>query len=148
MFSRHRKTIALIPILLAALAAGGALARPAPMSAADHAVALAFIEETNTAMMAAETALESGSAGDDAAARRDELGTRLETLRRMMTEAAQRDRIGAKGSVITPERERARDVIARGGAMEERLQDLWTLWSQRARGDASGCMGAEGYRPC
>lgn len=127
--------------------AGSAGARPAPMSAADHAAALAFIGETETAMAEAEAALASGDT-DGAATRRDDLGARLATLRRLMTEAAQRDRIGAKGSVVTPERERARDVIARAGAMEERLQDLWTIWSQRARGDASGCMGAEGYRPC
>lgn len=126
---------------------GSAGARPAPMSAADHAAALAFIGETETAMAEAEAALASGDT-DGAATRRDDLSARLATLRRMMTEAAQRDRIGAKGSVVTPERERARDTIARAGAMEERLQDLWTIWSQRARGDASGCMGAEGYRPC
>jgi hypothetical protein len=131
----------------AAPAPGSASARPAPMNAADHAGALAFIEETKAAMAEAEAALESGDMGR-AAARRDDLGTRLATLRRLMTEAAQRDRIGAKGSVVTPERERARDVIARAGAMEERLQDLWTIWSQRARGDASGCMGAEGYKRC
>ncbi|MBX3504756.1 MAG: hypothetical protein KF895_04705 [Parvibaculum sp.] len=131
--------------------AGSAGARPAPMSAADHAAALAFIGETQTAMAEAEAALESGNSGE-AAARRDDLGARLATVRRMMTEAAQRDRIGAKGNPktgnVTPERERARDTIARAGAMEERLQDLWTIWSQRARGDASGCMSAEGYRPC
>lgn len=135
----------------AAPAPGSASARTAPMSAADHAGALAFIEETRAAMAEAEAALESGDMGG-AAARRDDLGTRLGTLRRLMTDAAQRDRIGAKGNPktgnVTPERERARDVIARAGAMEERLQDLWTIWSQRARGDASGCLGAEGYRRC
>lgn len=128
--------------------AGSAGARPAPMSAADHAAALAFIGETEAAMAEAEASLEAPAAREDAATRRDDLHARLATLRRMMTEAAQRDRIGAKGSVVTPERERARNTIARAGAMEERLQDLWTIWSQRARGDASGCMGAEGYRPC
>ncbi|MFN4354292.1 hypothetical protein [Parvibaculum sp.] len=155
MFFGLRKAICIVLILLASgawLTADGALARPAPMSAEDHAAALAFIEETGAAMKDAETALDSEESNAEAAARRDDLGTRLETLRRMMTDAAQRDRIGAKGGAknrnVTPERTRARDVIARGGAMEERLQDLWTLWSQRARGDASGCLGAAGYRPC
>lgn len=155
MFPRLRKAGFLLPVLFAIgamLSADGAAARPAPMSAEDHAAALTFIEETAESMAAAEAALDGAGGLEGAAAIRDELGTRLETLRRLMTSAAQRDRIGAKGSPkngnVTPERERARDVIARGGAMEERLQDLWTLWSQRARGDASGCMTAEGYRPC
>lgn len=50
-----------------------------------------------------------------------------------MTAAAQRDRIGAKRK-IAPERQRARDTIAKAGAIEDPLQDLWTVWSQRARG--------------
>lgn len=149
-----------VPFLLAAgLLAIGAVtlpgsagARPAPMSAEDHAAALAFFEETADRMAAAEAALDGAGALSGAAAMRDDLGHRLQTLRRLMTDAAQRDRIGAKGNAknghLAPERERARDVIARGGAMEERLQDLWTLWSQRARGEASGCLGPAGYRPC
>lgn len=155
MFFGLRQAIFLIPVLLATgamLCADAASARPAPMSAEDHAAALAFIGETAEAMAAAEAALDGAGAPDGATAIRDDLGARLDMIRRLMTEAAQRDRIGAKGSPkngnVTPERGRARDVIARGGAMEERLQDLWTLWSQRARGDASGCLGPAGYRPC
>lgn len=139
-------------LLAAGLSVGGAAARPAPMSAEDHAAALAFIEETAGVMAEAEASLDSAVADGQAAATRDALGARLETLRRMMTEAAQRDRIGAKGSPkngnVAPERARARDVIARAGAMEERLQDLWTIWSQRARGDFSGCLGPRGYVSC
>ncbi|MEW6091642.1 hypothetical protein [Parvibaculum sp.] len=151
MFFRLLMSIFLIPAILAT-GPGTGSARPAPMSAADHAGALAFIEETAGAMAEAEAALESLAAAGDAAAWRDGLGARLETLRRLMTEAAQRDRIGAKASAkngnVAPERERAREVIARAGNMEERLQDLWTLWAQRARGDFSGCLAPQGYRPC
>ena len=140
-------------LLALALAAGAATAaKAAAMSEVEYETALAFIGGTETVMAEAEAALEDSHAGEAAAVRRDELASRAGTLRRMMTEAARQDRIGAranpKNGNVAPERARARDVIARAGAIEERLQDLWTVWSQRARGDFSGCIGAEGYRPC
>lgn len=137
-------------LLSLAPAAGAATA--AAMSEVEHETALAFIGGTEAVMAEAQAALADSRTGEAAAARRDELASRAGTLRRMMTEAAQQDRIGAranpKNGNVAPARARARDVIARAGAIEERLQDLWTVWSQRARGDFSGCIGAEGYRPC
>ncbi|PKQ08280.1 MAG: hypothetical protein CVT72_00105 [Alphaproteobacteria bacterium HGW-Alphaproteobacteria-11] len=111
------------------------------MSEGEYREALTFIDGTRAAMADAEAALGAEepheAARRGAAARRDDLGQRLDMLRRLMTAAAQRDRIGAKGSVLTPERARARDVIARAGAIEDPLQDLWTAWSQRARGETA-----------
>jgi hypothetical protein len=87
-------------------------------------------------MAEAEAALGQDAAREAAAARRDDLAQRLDMLRRLMTAAAQRDRIGAKGTGkgngVTPERQRARNVIQRAGEIEDPLQDLWTAWSQRA----------------
>lgn len=103
------------------------------MSEGEYREALAFIDGTRAAMADAEAALGEEVSREAAKTRRDDLGQRLDMLRRLMTAAAQRDRIGAKGSVLTPERARARDVIARAGAIEDPLQDLWTAWSQRAR---------------
>lgn len=105
------------------------------MSAADHEAAMSELTETEAAMAAAEAALDDEATREAAAARRDELAARLDRLRALMVEAAKRDRIGAKGSVVTPERERARAIVAEAGALEDRLQDLWVLWSMRARGE-------------
>ena len=120
------------------------------MSEGEYEEALAFIEGTKAVLAEAEAALGREVArprvapearprtGSDAEARRDDLAQRLDMLRRLMTAAAQRDRIGArgtgKGNAVTPERQRARDVIQRAGEIEDRLQDLWTAWSRRARG--------------
>ena len=108
------------------------------MTEGEHREALAFIEGTKAVMAEAEAALGGEVSPGEAEARRDDLGLRLDMLRRLMTAAAQRDRIGAKGRPknggVTPERERARDVIARAGEIEDPLQDLWTAWSQRTRG--------------
>lgn len=103
------------------------------MSEGEYEEALAFIEGTKAVMAEAEAALGSEVSRPEAEARRDDLAQRLDMLRRLMTAAAQRDRIGARG-LVTPERQRARDVIQRAGEIEDRLQDLWTAWSQRARG--------------
>jgi hypothetical protein len=103
------------------------------MSEGEYREALAFIEGTKSVMAEAEAALGEEVARGAAEARRDDLGLRLDMLRRLMTAAAQRDRIGARG-LVTPERERARDVIERAGAIEDPLQDLWTAWSRKARG--------------
>ena len=104
------------------------------MSEGEYEEALAFIEGTKAVMAEAEAALGSEVSRPEAEARRDDLAQRLDMLRRLMTAAAQRDRIGARG-LVTPERKRARDVIQRAGEIEDRLQDLWTAWSQRARGE-------------
>ena len=108
------------------------------MSEGEYREALAFIEGTRAAMADAEAALGEEVSREAAKTRRDDLGQRLDMLRRLMTAAAQRDRIGArgtgKGNAVTPERQRARDVIQRAGEIEDRLQDLWTAWSRRARG--------------
>lgn len=119
----------------------GAAASGLVMSEGEYGEALAFIADTKAAMAEARAALEgdvSRQGGQkDAEARKKDLGQRLEMLRRLMSAAAQRDRIGARGGargLVTPERKRARDVIAKSGALEDRLQDLWTAWSQRARG--------------
>jgi len=103
------------------------------MSTGEYEEALAFIEDTKAVMAEAEAALGSEVSRRDAEAQRDDLDLRLDMLRRLMTAAAQRDRIGAK-DMVTPERERARDVIGRAGAIEDPLQDLWAAWSRRARG--------------
>lgn len=108
------------------------------MSEGEYEEALAFIAGTKAVMAEAEAALGSEDAAREAAAaRRDDLAQRLDMLRRLMTAAAQRDRIGArgagKGNSVTPERQRARNVIQRAGEIEDPLQDLWTAWSQRAR---------------
>ena len=106
------------------------------MSEGEYEEALAFIAGTKAVMAEAEAALGQDAAREAAAARRDDLAQRLDMLRRLMTAAAQRDRIGAKGTGkgngVTPERQRARNVIQRAGEIEDPLQDLWTAWSQRA----------------
>ncbi|MBX3489355.1 hypothetical protein [Parvibaculum sp.] len=115
------------------------------MSAGEYREALAFIDGTRAAMTDAEATLGAEApreaARREAAARRDDLGQRLDMLRRLMTAAAQRDRIGARGNpkngFVSPERARARDVIARAGAIEDPLQDLWTAWSLRAKGETA-----------
>lgn len=107
------------------------------MTEGEYKEALAFIEGTKAVMGDAEAALAGEPSREDAAARKADLGQRLDMLRRLMTAAVQRDRIGAggpKNNRVTPERERARDVIARAGAIEDPLQDLWTAWSRKARG--------------
>ncbi|MEQ9145463.1 MAG: hypothetical protein RLO08_14010, partial [Parvibaculaceae bacterium] len=90
-------------------------------------------EGTKAVMAEAADALEKEVSRRAAEAQRDDLSQRLDMLRRLMTAAAQRDRIGAT-DMVTPERERARDVIGRAGAIEDPLQDLWTAWSRKARG--------------
>lgn len=115
------------------ISSGAAAARV--MSAADHAAAMTDLAETEAAMTAAEAALGEAATRHAAAARRDDLAARLDRLRAMMVDAAKRDRIGARGSVVTPERERARGIVAEAGALEDRLQDLWVMWSMRARGE-------------
>ena len=109
------------------------------MSEGEYEQALAFIEGTKAVMAEAEAALGSEASRPEAEARRNDLAQRLDMLRRLMIAAAQRDRIGArgtgKGNGVTPQRQRARDVIQRAGEIEDRLQDLWTAWSQRARGE-------------
>ncbi|ABS63301.1 hypothetical protein Plav_1682 [Parvibaculum lavamentivorans DS-1] len=136
---RRARRLFLVPALLACAlgissgATTGAEARA--MSAADHEAAMSELTETEAAMAAAEAALDDEATREAAAARRDELAARLDRLRALMVEAAKRDRIGAKGSVVTPERERARAIVAEAGALEDRLQDLWVLWSMRARGE-------------
>ena len=117
--------------------AGIARAGERVMSEGEYEEALAFIEGTKAVMAEAEAALGSEDAAREAAAaRRDDLAQRLDMLRRLMTAAARRDRIGArgtgKGNGVTPERQRARNVIQRAGEIEDPLQDLWTAWSQRA----------------
>src|SRR3989338_1675995 len=108
------------------------------MSEGEYEEALAFIAGTKAVMAEAEAALGSEASRRAAETQRDDLAQRLDMLRRLMTAAAQRDRIGArgtgKGNAITPERQRARDVIERAGEIEDALQDLWTAWSQRVRG--------------
>lgn len=105
------------------------------MSEGEYEEALAFIEGTKAVMAEAEAALGSEASRPEAEARKDGLAQRLDMLRRLMTAAAQRDRIGArdtgKGNGVTPQRQRARDVIRRAGEIEDRLQDLWTAWSRR-----------------
>lgn len=126
-------------VTIAAFLALGLLVTPSAdassltMNAAEYEEALTFITETKEAMKEAEAALAAPTTTrEEAAARKTDLGTRLHQLRRLMTHAAQRDRIGARG-MVTPERERARKVIAKAGALEDRLQDLWTAWAQRTR---------------
>jgi hypothetical protein len=116
--------------------AGIARAGERVMSEGEYEEALAFIEGTKSVMAEAEAALGREVSRPEAEARRNDLAQRLDMLRRLMTAAAQRDRIGARG-LVTPERQRARDVIQRAGEIEDRLQDLWTAWSQRARGGAT-----------
>ena len=114
---------------------------PRAMSEGEYREALAFLEGTRTAMAEAEMALDAETAHEAAKMRKADLGQRLDMLRRLMTAAAQRDRIGARG-LITPERERARDVIRRAGEMEDPLQDLWTAWSMKARGERAAFTAA------
>ena len=106
------------------------------MSEGEYEEALAFIAGTKAVMAEAEAALAKEISHGDTEARRNDLAQRLDMLRRLMTAAAQRDRIGArgtgKGNGVTPERQRARNVIQRAGEIEDPLQDLWTAWSQRA----------------
>lgn len=136
---RRARRFFLVPALLAcALGITGAAATRADartMSAAGFEAATAELAATEAAMAAAETALGEAATREAAAARRDELATRLDRLRALMVEAAKRDRIGARGSVVTPERARARGIVAEAGALEDRLQDLWVIWSMRARGE-------------
>lgn len=123
-------------LTLGLLAAPSATASSLTMSTAEYEAALSFIEETKEVMREVETALTGpGVTAEEAATRTTDLASRLDQLRRLMTHAAQRDRIGARG-MVTPERERARSVIAKAGEIEDSLQDLWTLWSQR--GTAEG----------
>ena len=71
MFPRLRKAGVILPVLFAIgamICADGTAARPAPMSAEDHAAALAFIAETAESMAAAETALDGAGTRDGAAA--------------------------------------------------------------------------------
>lgn len=141
---RHFFAWFLVPALFFC-APGIAAASPSaltPMSAAEYEAARAFLAETRVAMAEAAAALEDGQAqgirSKDVNSRSKELGALLDRLRATMVEAAKRDRIGARGSprneIVTPERKRARCIVAEAGALEDRLQDLWTLWSMRARG--------------
>lgn len=117
------------------------------MSEGEYEEALAFIEGTKAVMAEAADALEKEVSRRAAEAQRDDLSQRLDMLRRLMTAAAQRDRIGAK-DMVTPARERARDVIGRAGAIEDPLQDLWTAWSMRSRGVEPACPGRKEREPC
>src|SRR5690554_345169 len=120
-------------LALSLLAAPSATASSLTMSTADYEAADAFIGETKEVMREAETALtRTDVTAEEAATRKADLATRLDQLRRLMTHAAQRDRIGAKGKV-TPERERARKIISEAGKIEDPLQDLWVAWSQQAK---------------
>ena len=124
-------------LTLGLLTAPLATASSLTMSTAEHEAALSFIEETKEVMREAETALtRTDVTAEEAATRKADLATRLDQLRRLMTHAAQRDRIGARGKV-TPERERARKIISEAGKIEDPLQDLWVAWSQRANGSLS-----------
>jgi hypothetical protein len=121
-------------LALTLLMAPSATASSLTMSTAEYEAALSFIKETKGVMREAETALTRPDVtAEEAATRKTDLATRLNQLRRLMTHAAQRDRIGARG-MVTPERERARNVIAKAGEIEDPLQDLWVAWSQRANG--------------
>ncbi|MEQ8266834.1 MAG: hypothetical protein RH982_06540 [Parvibaculum sp.] len=141
---RHFSAWILVPVLLFCAPGTGAAApsSTAPMSSAEYEAARAFLAETRAAIAEAAAALEDGQAQEtrskDVKSRSEELGALLDRLRATMVEAAKRDRIGARGSprneIVTPERRRARCVVAEAGALEDRLQDLWTLWSMRARG--------------
>ncbi|MFA7638595.1 MAG: hypothetical protein WCY02_04725 [Parvibaculum sp.] len=103
------------------------------MSAAEYEAALSFIKETKEVMREAEAALiRPEVSAEEAATRKADLATRLDQLRRLMTHAAQRDRIGARG-MVTPERARARKVISEAGKIEDPLQDLWVAWAQKVR---------------
>lgn len=143
---RPARRFFLVPALLACAlgitGAAGARADARTMSAAGFEAATAELTETEAAMAAAEAALGEAATREAAAARRDDLAARLDRLRALMVEAAKRDRIGARGSVVTPERERTRAIVAEAGALEDRLQDLWVLWSMRARGETE----AAGFR--
>ena len=120
-------------LTLGLLMAPSATASSLTMSTAEYEAALSFIKETKEVMREAETTLTGpGITAEEAATRTTDLATRLDQLRRLMTHAAQRDRIGAKG-MVTPERERARKVISEAGKIEDPLQDLWAAWSQKAR---------------
>ena len=106
-FSRGWRALFLVPApALPAPGTSAAQAGGRVMSAGEYAQALMFIEDTKAAMAEAEAALEGEVSGDTIAARKKDLGQRLDMLRRMMTAAAQRDRIGARG-LVTPERARA-----------------------------------------
>lgn len=124
-------------LALSLLAAPSASASLLTMSAAEYEAALSFIEETREVMREAEIALTHPEVTtDEAEACKTDLATRLDQLRRLMTHAAQRDRIGAKG-MVTPERERARKIIREAGKIEDPLQDLWVAWSQTKRNGQS-----------
>lgn len=141
---RHFFAWLLVPALFFC-APGTSAAAPsatAPMDAAGYDAARAFLAETRAAMTEAAAALGDGPAQGtrpkDLKSRQKELETRLDRLRALMVDAAKRDRSGARGSprndIVTPERRRARCIVAEAGALEDRLQDLWVLWSMRARG--------------
>src|SRR5690606_15517896 len=99
--------------------------------AAEYEAELLFIEETKEAMRQSETALTRPDVtAEEAATRTTDLATRLDQLRRLMTHAAQCDRIGARG-MVTPERERARKVISEAGKIADPLQDVCVAWSLR-----------------
>lgn len=120
-------------LALSLLAAPSATASSLTMSTADYEAAHSFIGETKEVMREAETALtRTDVTAEEAATRKADLATRLDQLRRLMTHAVQRDRIGARGKV-TPERERARKIISEAGKIEDPLQDLWVAWSQQAK---------------
>lgn len=119
-------------LALGLLMAPSANASSRTMSADEYEAALSFIKETKEVMREAETTLTRPDVtAEEAEARKTDLATRLDQLRRLMTHAAQRDRIGARG-MVTPERERARKIISKAGKIEDPLQDLWVAWSQRA----------------
>lgn len=120
-------------LTLGLLMAPSASASSLTMSTAEYEASLSFIKETKEVMREAETALTSPRVtAEEAETRTANLATRLDQLRRLMTHAAQRDRIGAKGKA-SPERERARKIINEAGKIEDPLQDLWVAWSQKAR---------------
>jgi hypothetical protein len=120
-------------LALTLLVAPSANASSLTMSGAEYKAALSFIKETREVMREAEAALtRTDVTAEEAASRKADLASRLDQLRRLMTHAAQRDRIGARG-MVTPERERARNVIAMAGEIEDPLQDLWVAWAQKAR---------------
>ncbi|MEP5367644.1 hypothetical protein, partial [Parvibaculum sp.] len=91
----------LVPALLLCvpgIAHAQGLAEARVMSEGEYEEALAFLEGTKAAMAEAEAALGTGSTRAEAETRKADLGQRLDILRRLMTAAAQRDRIGAGGT--------------------------------------------------
>ncbi|MDO8837970.1 MAG: hypothetical protein Q7V31_03515 [Parvibaculum sp.] len=123
---------AAILILLLTIWPGGAEA--AGMSRADHAAAMAELAGTRAAMAEARAAL--GVEADRAAAaiRAGDLAARLDASRAMMRAAVRGDRTAIPFARLTPARQRARCVVMAAGLIDEPLQDLWTVWSMKARG--------------